>query len=145
MRNKSYSDAVGASASGYNIPPDVKGGQPACDYVRANNGSFMGPCTALHHAWSFNSTLNDYYGIMKQNGDAKKKIWVTEFGWASGWTGAAGYEYANDNSRSEQAQWTVRAYQLMKQWGFVGAAFLWNLNFGVLSPGSEMAQWSMAK
>lgn len=140
---KSYSDAIGAHPSGYNVSPDVKGGQAACDFIRANGASFMGPCSSLHHSWSFNSTLNDYYSIMKSNGDGSKKIWPTEFGWASGWTGAPGYEYANDNSYDEQAQWTVRAYQLMKSWGFVGVAFLWNLNFRVVNSTGEVAQWGI--
>jgi hypothetical protein len=106
---KQYSDAIGAHPSGYNVSPDVKGGQAACDFIKSQGSTFTGPCNALHHSWSFNSTLNDYYAIMKANGDGGKKIWPTEFGWASGWTGAAGYEYANDNTMDEQAQWTVRA------------------------------------
>jgi hypothetical protein len=43
----------------------------------------------------------------------------------------------------EQAKWTAEAYQLMKQWGFVGVAFLWNLNFRVVAPGTEKAQWGI--
>jgi hypothetical protein len=31
----------------------------------------------------------------------------------------------------------------MKQWGFVGVAFLWNLNFDVVAPGTEKAQWAI--
>jgi hypothetical protein len=140
---KSYSDAIGAHPSGYNVAPDVKGGQAACDFIKSQGSQFMGPCNALHHSWSFNSTLTDYYAIMKSHGDGSKKIWPTEFGWASGWTGAAGYEYANDNTMTEQAQWTVRAYQLMKSWGFVGVAFLWNLNFRVVNATGEVAQWGI--
>jgi hypothetical protein len=140
---KNYSDAIGAHPSGFNVPPDVKGGQAACDAITKDGASYRGPCNTLHHSWSFNATLNGYYNIMKKYGDAGKKIWPTEFGWASGWTGASGYEYANDNTLDEQAQWTVRAYQLMKQWGFVGVAFLWNLNFRVVAPGTEKAQWGI--
>jgi len=80
---------------------------------------------------------------MKKYGDGRKKIWPTEFGWASGWTGASGYEYADDNTLQEQAAWTVEAYKLMKQWGFVGVAFLWNLNFRVVAGGTEKAQWGI--
>ena len=39
--------------------------------------------------------------------------------------------------------WTVEAYKLMKQWGFVGVAFLWNLNFRVVAGGTEKAQWGI--
>jgi hypothetical protein len=80
---------------------------------------------------------------MKNYGDGAKKIWPTEFGWATNWIGDASYGYAADNTREEQAKWTVEAYKLMKQWGFVGVAFLWNLNFEVVAPGTEKAQWAI--
>jgi hypothetical protein len=87
--------------------------------------------------------MEGYRNVMLKYGDGGKRIWPTEFGWASGWTGAAGYEYANDNTLEEQAQWTVRSYEMMKKWGWVGVAFLWNLNFGRTAAGTEMAQWGI--
>jgi hypothetical protein len=140
---KNYSDAIGAHPSGYNVAPWVKGGQDACDFITQQGSSFRGPCNTLHHSWSFYATLNGYYKIMQKYGDGKKKIWPTEFGWATNWIGDPSYGYAADNTRQEQAEWTVRAYQLMKQWGFVGVAFLWNLNFEVVASGSEKAQWAI--
>ena len=140
---KNYSDAIGAHPSGFNVAPWIGGGQAACDFITQQGSSFRGPCNTLHHSWSFNATLNGYYAIMKKYGDSRKKIWPTEFGWASGWTGAPGYEYADDNTLEEQAQWTVRSYELMKQWGFVGVAFLWNLNFRVVNSTGEVAQWGI--
>jgi hypothetical protein len=140
---KNYSDAIGAHPSGFNVAPWVRGGQDACDFITQQGSSFRGPCNTLHHSWSFYATLNGYYRIMQNYGDGKKKIWPTEFGWASGWTGAPGYEYADDNTLQEQAEWTVRSYQLMKQWGFVGVAFLWNLNFRVVNSTGEVAQWGI--
>ncbi|MCS6844387.1 MAG: SH3 domain-containing protein, partial [Caldilineales bacterium] len=138
-----YANAIGAHPSGFNVAPDVRGGQEACNFVRQQGSLFMGPCHSPHHSWSFLSTLEGYYAIMRRYGDGHKQIWPTEFGWASGWTGAPGYEYANDNTLEEQAQWTVRAYQIMKGLGYVGPAFLWNLNYGVTHPGSELAQWGI--
>ncbi len=140
---KNYSDAIGAHPSGFNVAPWVRGGQDACDFIRQQGSIFTGPCDTLHHSWSFYATLNGYYRIMQNYGDGNKKIWPTEFGWASGWTGTPGYEYADDNTLQEQAEWTVRSYQLMKQWGFVGVAFLWNLNFRVVNPTGEVAQWGI--
>ncbi|MBI4757926.1 MAG: hypothetical protein HY783_02830, partial [Chloroflexi bacterium] len=32
---------------------------------------------------------------------------------------------------------------MMRNWGWVGAAFLWNLNWEVTEPGSEQAQFSI--
>jgi len=140
---RNYADAIGAHPSGYNVAPDVPGGAPACDFIRSQGSSFVGPCNSPHHSWSFRSTMEGYRNIMVRYGDGGKRIWPTEFGWASGWTGRAGYEYAQDNTLEEQAQWTVRAYQMMRGWGFVGPAFLWNLNYNVTQPGSEMAQWGI--
>jgi hypothetical protein len=140
---KNYSDAIGAHPSGFNVAPSVKGGQAACDFITKQGAGYRGPCNTPHHSWSFNATLNGYYNIMKKYGDGKKKVWPTEFGWASGWTGAPGYEYADDNTLQEQADWTAESYRLMKQWGFVGVAFLWNLNFRVVAGGTEKAQWGI--
>ncbi|NLE77585.1 MAG: hypothetical protein GX605_12660, partial [Chloroflexi bacterium] len=67
----------------------------------------------------------------------------TEFGWASNSSPVANYEYAADNTLDEQAQFTVRAYQMGRAWGWVGPMFLWNLNFKVIAGGSEMAQWGI--
>ena len=140
---KNYSDAIGAHPSGFNVAPWVKGGQDACDFITKQGASFRGPCNTLHHSWSFYATMNGYYRIMQKYGDGGKKIWPTEFGWATNWIGDESYGYARDNSREEQAAWTVEAYKLMKQWGFVGTAFLWNLNFDVVAPGTEKAQWGI--
>ena len=140
---KNYCDAVGAHPSGYNVAPSIKGGQAACDFITQQGSSFRGPCNTLHHSWSFNATLNGYHNIMVQYGDGNKKIWPTEFGWATDWIGDTNYGYAADNTRQEQADWTVQSYQLMKQWGFVGTAFLWNLNFKVTANGNECSQWGI--
>lgn len=140
---KDYSDGIGAHPSGFNVSPDVSGGAAACDFITQQGSSYRGPCNSPHHSWSFRNTMEGYRNIMAKYGDTNKRIWPTEFGWASGWTGAPGYEYANDNTADEQAQWTVRAYQLMKSWGWVGPAFLWNLNYGVTNPGTELAQWGI--
>ncbi len=140
---RNYADAIGAHPSGFNVAPDIPGGGPACDFIRSQGSLYIGPCNSPHHSWSFRSTMEGYRNIMVRYGDAHKRIWPTEFGWASGWTGHPGYEYAQDNTLEEQAQWTVRAYQIMRGWGFVGPAFLWNLNYNVTQPRSEMAQWGI--
>jgi hypothetical protein len=57
---------------------------------------------------------------------------ITEFGWATseGFDGyPAGFEFALDNTLAEQAEWDVQAFQLMREWGFVRLAFLWNLDY----------------
>jgi len=140
---RSYSDAIGAHPSGYNVAPWVRGGATACQFIREQHSSFTGPCDSLHHSWSFRSTMEGYRSIMLKYGDGGKRIWPTEFGWAAGGAFDNRYLYANDNTYAEQAAWTVKAYQMMRNWGFVGTAFLWNLNFRVVANGTEKAQWGI--
>jgi hypothetical protein len=87
--------------------------------------------------------MEGYWNIMNVYGAGNKKIWPTEFGWAAGGAFDARYKYADDNTFEEQAQWTVEAFQMMRNWGFVGPAFLWNLNFRIVANGSEKAQWGI--
>jgi uncharacterized protein YraI len=136
---KNVSDAIGAHPSGFNVAPDVGGGQAACDYIRSQGSLFVGPCNSPHHSWSFRATMEGYRNIMVKYGDGNKKIWPTEFGWAAGWLGKPGYEYANDNTLEEEASYTVRAYQMMKGWGWVGPAFLWNLGY----TDADGGQWNI--
>jgi hypothetical protein len=139
---KSVSDAIGAHPSGFNVPPS-SGWQQACTVIQSTGNSFNGACDNPHHSWSFRSTLEGYYNIMRKYGDSGKKLWPTEFGWAAGGAFDTRYKYADDNSLDEQAAWTVEAYKMMKKWGWVGPAFLWNLNFRVVANGTEKAQWGI--
>ncbi len=139
-----YSDGIGAHPSGYNVPPSVTW-QEACAVIQQTGNSFNGACDTPHHSWSFRSTMEGYRNIMVKYGDANKRIWPTEFGWAAGGAFDPRYAYANDNDFTEQAQWTVEAFQMMKNWGWVGPAFLWNLNFRVVADGTEKAQWGIVR
>jgi uncharacterized protein YgiM (DUF1202 family) len=137
-----YSDGIGAHPSGYNVPASVRF-EEACGAIQQYGNSFNGACDSPHHSWSFRSTMEGYRNIMNVYGDSNKRIWPTEFGWAAGGAFDPRYAYANDNSFDEQAQWTVEAYTMMRDWGWVGPAFLWNLNFRVVADGTEKAQWGI--
>ncbi len=123
-----YCDGIGVHPSGYNNPPDATAGS----WNDPSAPSFKG-----HRSFFFHDTLWTYYAIMRKYGDAGKRLWPTEFGWAStdglGAVPAEGYGYAGDNSQGEQAQFLVQAMQLARSWGFVGPMFVWNLNFGPVS------------
>jgi hypothetical protein len=80
---------------------------------------------------------------MVANGDVDKRLWPTEFGWAVSSTPQTNYEYAADNTREEQAQWIVEAFQQAKAWGWVGPMLLWNLNYDITRPGSEQAAFGI--
>ncbi len=140
---KYYSDAIGAHPSGYNCPANA-------DWRTVKNptATFRGPFDNRHPSWCFRGTLEGYRRIMVAYGDARKRIWVTEFGWASvdglGVAPAAGYEYAGDNTAYEQAAWVRQAYQIGKSKGYVGVMFLWNLNFApVAGAASEKAAFGI--
>lgn len=137
-----YLDAVGAHPSGYNVPPWATA-DTACAEVQKTGNSFNGACDSPHHSWSFQSTMLGYRNIMNVYGAGGKKVIPTEFGWAAGGAFNPAYAYANDNDYNEQAEWTVQAYQMMKSWGWVGPAFLWNLNFRMVANGTEKAQWGI--
>lgn len=147
---KNYSDAVGVHPSGYNVPPQVD-----LERDRSNDptATFRGPFdggSAFHRSWSYQSTMRRYREIMVRYGDGGKKLWATEFGWASiqnvAPNPAPGYEYARDNTEAEQAQNLVQAYNLAKGWGYVGVMFVWNLNFSVThGPNDEMAAFSIVR
>lgn len=126
-----YADCVGAHHNGYNIPPDVTA-EEAPSHPKAQTAVFRGPFDNPHHSWSFKTTI-DTYAQKVQAVDPSKKICVTEFGWASveGYdTYPPGFEFAQDNSLQEQADYITQAYQQMHDSGNVWLAFLFNYDFG---------------
>ena len=139
-----YVDGIGAHPSGYNLPPDIVW-QDGCATIRVTGNTFNGACDNPHHSWSFRSTMEGYRALAVKYGATNKKIVPTEFGWAAGGKFHPSYAYADDNSYREQADWTVQAYRMMKNWGWVGPAILWNLNFRVVADRTEKAQWGIVR
>ena len=144
-----HADGFGAHPSGYNVPPSVRY-EAACQIIQTTGNQFNGPCDNPHHSWSFLSTMEGYRNLAVKYGAANHRIWPTEFGWAAGGSHILSTEaerntrrYADDNSLEEQAQWTVEAYQMMRNWGWVGPAILWNLNFRLVAGGTEKALWGI--
>jgi hypothetical protein len=126
-----YADCVGAHHNGYNIGPDVTAEQ-APSTAEAATAIFRGPFSNVNHSWSFKTTL-DIYAQKVQAIDPNKRLCVTEFGWASseGYdTFPTNFEFAQDNTLAEQAQFIVQAFQLMRDSGDVWLAFLFNFDFG---------------
>lgn len=121
-------DCVGAHHNGYNIGPNV----PWNNVPNDPTARFRGPFDNPHHSWSFYSTLNGYAQKIQQAG-SDIPLCVTEFGWAvtEDLSGTPqNFEFADDNTLAEQAQYFNEAIQLMDDWGFVWLAFIWNLNYG---------------
>ena len=135
---KGYFDALGAHPSGYSCPA-------MADWktVEDPEASFEGPFRSRHHSWCFLGTMEGYREVMVANGDGDTPIALTEFGWGVSSSPSAGYEYARDNTYEEQAQWIVEAYQWAKEQDWVGPMFLWNLDYGVTAPGTELEHFSI--
>jgi hypothetical protein len=80
---------------------------------------------------------------MVANGDQDRSVWVTELGWAVSEEAQQGYEYAGDNTPEEQAQWIIEALQWAEAQDWVGAMFLWNLDYGLKAPGTPLADFGI--
>jgi hypothetical protein len=132
-----YADCVGAHHNGYNVPPDVLV-EDTNSLPEAQTAVFRGPFDnqytgdIVNHLWTFKSTMDGYTErINAYNPD--KKLCVTEFGWASseGYDQyPEGFEFVQDNTLEEQAQYIVQAFQQMRESGNVMLAFLFNFDFG---------------
>jgi SH3-like domain-containing protein len=133
---KNYADAIGVHPSGYGNPPDAR-------VQDAQAGTYGRPSHFDHASFYFRNVMEQYRNIMVKYGDGNKRLWPTEFGWASSGNPVAGYEYAAYNSEQDQAAYIVRAFEMMRNWGWVGVPFLWNLNYNVTHPGSELAQFGI--
>ena len=59
------------------------------------------------------------------------------------YTGDERFTFAQENSLERQADYTVRAYQLGKEWGWVGTMFLWNLDYNVTASNTELANFGI--
>ncbi len=76
--------------------------------------------------------VEDVRTLMLEYGLGDHQIWITEFGWATR-NSSPGFEFGNQVSFEQQAEFTVGAMQRTKeQYPWVGAMFLWNLNFAIL-------------
>ncbi len=140
-----YCDCVGAHHNGINVPPTADCDGTFQDPTAQARGYWENP----NHSWCFKTTLEGYHERIQAVG-SDKPLCVTEFGWPSA-EGFGGYpvdmEYALDNTLEEQAEWDVQAFKLMREWGYVRLAFLWNLNYSQLGSGPEdpNAPWALIK
>lgn len=119
---KNYSDGIGIHPSGFANPPGVR-------YSDWAGGGYNAESHVNHRSFYFLSTLEESRAVMVQYGDTAKRLWPTEFGWGSSPQPYPGYEYQRRVTEQQQADWSVQAYQIMANSGYVGVAFLWNLNY----------------
>ena len=69
--------------------------------------------------------------IMVRNGHSNASIWLTEFGWAT-WEGLNNEPpelWMTYNSAQDQANYTLRAFEIGQATPYIDVMILWNLNF----------------
>ena len=116
------SDGVGVHPDGFANPPDARSPEQAPGV----DTHFDSP------RFFFLDTLDEYHTILVNAGDTDP-LWVTRFGWGT----AEGNALIQPNefnifltytSPQEQALYTVRAFELGNELGYVGPMILFNLN-----------------
>ncbi|NOK61825.1 MAG: hypothetical protein GFH27_549281n54 [Chloroflexi bacterium AL-W] len=134
---RNYMDAQGVHPGGSANPPDT---------LWPDNPS---PADG----WTTESTfyfrhIENVRALMEEYGMDQHQVWITEFGWATQ-NNSPGFEFGNQISYEQQAEYIVGAMRLAKEeYPWVGAMFLWNLNFGPLqarngNPYHEQASFSI--
>lgn len=133
-----YNDIViGAHPYGWGNPPDTR-----CCNVIAGRSWDDNP------HFFFLENLEATHQIMQNNGHGDRQIWVTEFGWPT-WEGLPSEppeEWVTYNSADDQANYTIRAFEIGQQLNYVGPMFLWNLNFAnafLVEQSAEVAGYSL--
>src|SRR5690606_6530840 len=97
----------------------------------------------------FLDTIEDYRPIMVANGHASAQLWTTEFGWATfdGLNTRRGHQpsapgdsaYFAHVNQTQQAAYTVRAFEIGQSLPYLGPMILWNLNFSTIDGAVERA------
>lgn len=116
-----FADGIGVHPIGWANPPDARCCEPA-------------PGVETHYedaSFYFLHTLEDYRQIQINHDDAATPLWVTRFAWGTsediGQADAANV-FTSYTSLQEQADYTVRAYEIGVQLGYIGPMFAYNLN-----------------
>ena len=71
--------------------------------------------------------------VMVRNGDGKKPIWVSEYGWIAvppGWKGTYDKTWGDSVDEETQARWTVDGLERMRsEWPWVTNVFVWGFRW----------------
>ena len=140
---KNFFDAQGIHPGAAANPPDTLWPEKPGNPIGWND-----------HPTHYFRHVENVRNIMVEAGLADKQIWLTEFGWATA-NNTPGYEYGNEVSLEEQAQFTIDAQRMVyekyrdetgRSW--IGVLFLWNLNFAILwgqegNPNHEQAAYGI--
>ncbi|TAK26802.1 MAG: hypothetical protein EPO21_24740 [Chloroflexota bacterium] len=121
---KNFADAVGGHMSGYNNAPE-----DFVDFHTVDTPGFK------DHGSFYFRRIDQLHDVMARNGDTRQ-LWITEYEWgAADPPVPAGFEWTTDLTEEQVADFFVRSIQMIQSdrpW--VGAVFIWNLNFRVIFP-----------
>ncbi len=111
-------DVQGSHPYGYRSAPDLLPPE------KANTGEYT------NHPSFYFRRIEQQRLAMIRAGDGDRAMWVTEFGWGSG-----NFPEFSDVSEETRAQWIMQAVQQARaRYPWIGAMFVWNLNWSVFSP-----------
>jgi hypothetical protein len=125
---KRYYDAISAHPSGFSNPPDCTPQTPQCSLSGAWN---------THPSFFAFTRVAEYRDAMMRYGESDKKIWFSEFGYCSGATPPAGYEYCKYLTPQNQADFLVKALTRARTLDYVAGMVVWNLNFQQVVPPTD--------
>jgi hypothetical protein len=113
-----FSDVQGTHPYGYRSPPDEL--YPD----KPNTGEY-----STHASFYFRRIEQQRLAMIRW-GDGARPMWITEFGWGSG----DFPEFAGVTPEMRAAWFTEAVQMIHTQYPWVGAMFLWNLNWSTFSP-----------
>lgn len=133
---KDFFDAQGVHPGGAANPPDT---------LYPDNPSVIEGCVYTSPTKCWNDEPTHYFRhvenvrrFMVEEGVGDHQIWVTEYGWSTP-NNTPGYEFGNYVNEQQQSDYIIaamrRANELYKDDNgkpWVGAMFLWNMNYAVL-------------
>lgn len=128
--------SIGVHPYGWWNPPDARCCQPSGRGWDDNPHFF------------FIETIDAYREIMNRNGFSGVQMWITEFGWPT-WRdlGAEPPEpWMNYLTPEQQAEYTLRAFEIGQSREDIGPMILWNFNFAnetLITNRDEMAGFSL--
>ena len=121
---RDYFDALASHPYGLANPPDTlwSEGNPGPTDKYWDHDSFYFRRFEAHRA------------IMVEYGDGHKQIWLTEWGYGSDFRND-GHPAFNTITEEMRAKYVTDAILLMRaRYDYIGATFLWNLNWSVIAP-----------
>ena len=130
---KQYADAIGAHMAGYNNAPE-----DWVDFHTVNTPGYKS------HPSFFFRRIDQLHDVMARHGD-NRQMWITEYEWGSAPPPVPlGYEWTTHLSEQQVADCFVRSIQMMQRYRpWVGAIFIWNLNFRVMDADTSRSETSI--